>query len=101
MSAFDGPAAVEMMMHACGHMRHQGRLVREPYRNHYCASTENEAAWDVLVAMGLATCREVDWSGAVAQGGCTTRRIYFVTRAGIALLWERCKAERAAARAQT
>ena len=91
MRPFDGPAAVEMMMHACGHMRHQGRLVREPYRNHYCASSEDEATWNVIVSMGLATCREV---------AGTTRRTYFVTRAGIAFLWERCKAERAAARAR-
>lgn len=88
MSAFDGPAAVAMMMHAVGHMERNGRYTREPYRNHFCASSEDAPTWDVLVSMGLATCREV------RIPGCETT--YFVTKAGLAFLRELRKAEKAA-----
>lgn len=80
MSAFDGPAAVAMMMHAVGNFERNGRYVREPWRNHFCASTEDAPAWEVLVSMGLAERRNVP-----VPGVDTT---YFVTRAGRAFLRE-------------
>lgn len=87
MTPFDGPAAVAMMMHAVGHMERHGRYTREPWRNHFCASTEDAPTWDVLVSMGLATCRDV------RIPGCDPT--YFVTTAGLAFLREVRKAKRA------
>ena len=79
---FSGPAAVEMMMHACGQMRRNGRLSRKPYRNYYSPSSEDEETWEVLVSMGLA-------SSCLTDSGRS--RVYLVTAAGLAFLWEYCK----------
>lgn len=87
MSAFDGPAAVAMMMHAVGDLKHFRRYRRKPpYRNHFCASSEDVPAWEVLVSMGLATRREVVF---------VPEPTYFVTPAGLAFLRELRKAKRA------
>lgn len=48
---------------------------RKPYRNHFCAAGEHVAAWEGLVAAGLATKRE----GGLITGGFPT---FYVTDAG-------------------
>lgn len=72
----------DMMVHAVGHLkstkpRARVRKLTACYRNHYC--TEEDPAWEDLVAKGYATRR----NGNAATGGDPT---YHVTEAGFALL---------------
>lgn len=77
------PEQLHMMSHAVGHLKRSDRprahasKLSQCYRNYYCS--EQCAAWDDLVAHGLAVRKE----GNVSTGGDC---VYSITETGFAVL---------------
>lgn len=75
-----GADALAMMWHCVGHLKRNGRNGAEPFRNYYCASSEDTPKWELLVSLGLARLRSAPHA---ADGGAP---VYAVSDAGIAFL---------------